>query len=65
MEIEEPINSHEQNLIRRFPSTTIRNRIRKFFGLPKSIHGEYIDNERCSWRMFNYRKYSINSLLFF
>ena len=62
MEREEPINSLEENLIARFPSTTIRNRIKRFFGLPISIQGEYVDSERCSWRMFNHRKYPINSL---
>jgi hypothetical protein len=64
MEIEEPINTHTEDLITHFSSSTIRNRIRKFFGLPKSIHGEYIDNERCSWRMFSDRKTSQQNSFF-
>ena len=43
----------EINLIVRFPSSSIQNRINKFFGLPKSIHGEYVDREQYTWRMFN------------
>jgi len=37
------INNH-------FPSVTIKDRVKKFVGLPKSIHGEYVDNEQCAWR---------------
>jgi hypothetical protein len=51
MEIEQPFNSPEENLLYRFPSLTIKDRIKSFLGLPKSIHGEYVDNEQCSWRM--------------
>ncbi|CAF0795036.1 unnamed protein product [Rotaria sordida] len=50
MEREEIINSIETNLISNFQSITIKNRLKKFFGLPTSIHSEYIDdNEQCSW----------------
>src|SRR4051812_16971679 len=56
MEGETIVNSMERNLIIRFPSITIKDRLKKFFGLPKSIHGEYIDHEQCSWRMLSIGK---------
>ncbi len=51
MERDEPINTVQTNVITDFPSVTIKDRLKKFFGLPTSIPGEYIDNERCTWRM--------------
>ncbi len=65
MEIEEPINAFETNLITHLPSSTVKNRIKKFFGLPKSIHGAYTDHERCSWRMLNHQNKSNKFLFFF
>jgi hypothetical protein len=51
MENDEPINSLQEDLLFRLPSLTIKDRIKNFLGLPKSIHGEYVDNEQYSWRM--------------
>ena len=51
MENEGIINSIQTNFIINFPSVTIKDRLKKFLGLPKSIHGEYIDDDQCSWRM--------------
>ncbi|CAF1465916.1 unnamed protein product [Rotaria sp. Silwood1] len=50
MEREEIINSINTNLISDFQSITIKDRLKKFFGLPQSINNDYIDdNEQCSW----------------
>ncbi|CAF4114160.1 unnamed protein product [Rotaria sp. Silwood2] len=50
MEREETINSIETNLINDSQPLTIKDRLKKFFGLPQSINREYIDdNEQCSW----------------
>ncbi len=66
MENEVPISSLETNLLYRFPSETIKDRIKKFFGLPKSIHEGCVDNEQCSWRMLTIqKKKSINKCFFF
>lgn len=56
MERDEIINSLETNLISQFTSVTIKDRLKNFFGLPKSIQKEYInDHEQSSWRMLRYR----------
>lgn len=65
MEREEPINSEQTNLIYRFPSQRIQNRIKTFFGLPKSLHGNYVDNEQCSWRMLIVIKKTKETFVFF
>lgn len=39
------------NLVIRYPSQPIGNRLKDFFGLPKSIAGEFIDHEQDSWCM--------------
>ena len=57
MEGEEIINSIQTNLINiHFPSVTIKDRVKKFIGLPTSVHGEFIDNEQCAWRRLRRRK---------
>lgn len=46
------MDTSQTNLIVRSPSeTTILNRMKKFFGLPKSIQGDFIDQEQNSWCM--------------
>ncbi|UJR31120.1 hypothetical protein I4U23_018628 [Adineta vaga] len=49
MEREEIIESSQADLIIRVPSETIKDRLKKFLGLPKSLHGDYLDNEQCIW----------------
>ena len=52
MQRDETINSVETNLIIQSSSVTFKDRLQKFFGLPKSVDGEYIDDiEQCTWRM--------------
>lgn len=63
MENEEPINSIETNLIYRFPTEGIKNRINKFLGLPKSIHGNFVDNEESLWCMFSIKKTSLKRII--
>jgi hypothetical protein len=46
----------QSNFIIHFPPVTIKDRLKKFLGLPKSLRGEYIDNEQCSWRMLKSKK---------
>ncbi|CAF1535640.1 unnamed protein product [Adineta ricciae] len=49
MDSEETMNSSQTNLMIRVPSQTFKDRLKKCLGLPKTIHGDYTDNEQCVW----------------
>lgn len=50
MDREETMNSSQTNLMIRVPSQTFKDRLKKCLGLPKTIRGDYTDNEQCVWR---------------
>ena len=50
MDSEQTMNSSQMNLMIHVPSQTFKDRLKKYLGLPKTIHGDYTDNEQCVWR---------------
>jgi hypothetical protein len=64
MERETPINAFQTNSTVDLASLTIQNRVRNFLGLPKSVRGDFVDNEECSWRMLNQSKIDQENFFF-